>query len=161
MKNCVIIISHGVISITISMPMSWLSKIWEEGRKRKNIFQFILMEGLSNLQLAIPETIEKLFFSLALGLSDPAFNVRHYLLLCWSLVKFSTKLTVSLEYQYQKLHWISALFSPGWSRSKISPSPLYFRTYLPDKNFSTKKMRQTVHRPPIPGWWNWRILHNI
>ena len=48
-----------------------------------------------------------------------------------------------------------------WSCSKISPFPVYFRTYWPDRISSTKKRRQIVHRPPIPEGWIWRILEII
>ena len=34
---------------------------------------------MSHLNLTVPETIEKLFFSLALRLNDPALNVRDYI----------------------------------------------------------------------------------
>ena len=104
------------------------------------------------------ETREKFFPSCTLGLIHPAFEVGYNFLLWWILVKFSTKLTVSLQYQMRNIHG-SNLFLLGWSRSKISPFHVCFRTYVPDKHFSTKKMRQKGHHLLIPGRCIWRILH--
>ena len=118
-------------------------------------FFYTYIEGvdMSHLNLTVPETIEKLFFSLALRLSDPAFNVRDYLLFWWILVKFGTKLTVSLQYQYQKIQWLE---QPCSHLGEVVAKYLFplsvFALICPIKCFPPKKMRQKEHRP----WRLWR-----